>query len=115
MYYFGPTFRPWTQPRQQEKGSVSKERSFQVAALTAVQLMAGQTMSQTNCDFLTIAEQYIAERFSSFDSTGKKPVIAETESLWELTYELPRYMLGGAPIITIDKRTCKVIRAERTQ
>jgi hypothetical protein len=50
-----------------------------------------------------------------FDPAGLKQVISERDDFWELTYELPEGMLGGAPIIIIDKRTCVIIRARHTQ
>ena len=85
------------------------------AAATSLQLVTGETMSQSQCDFLGIAKRFIAERYPTFESTGLRPTVSETDSLWELTYELPKGMLGGVPIITIDKRSCKVIRAAHSQ
>ncbi|MEA2876064.1 MAG: hypothetical protein QOF14_1260 [Hyphomicrobiales bacterium] len=85
------------------------------AAAMSFQLVAGQTMPQSQCDFFGTAQQFIAERYPTFDSTGLRPIISETESLWELTYELPRGTLGGVPVITIDKRNCKIVRAEHSQ
>lgn len=86
-----------------------------IAVVAAFQLMVDQTMSQPNCDTLRVAQEYNAKRYPSFDPAGLKLVISEKGNLWELTYELPKGMLGGAPIITIDKRTCTVVRAEHTQ
>lgn len=81
----------------------------------SLQLVTGETMSQSQCDFVRIAQQFIAERYPTFDSTGLRPTISENNSLWELTYELPKGTLGGVPIITIDKRTCAIVRAIHTQ
>jgi hypothetical protein len=81
----------------------------------SIQLVTGQTMPQSQCDFLGIAQRFIAQRYPNFDSTGLRPTISETDSLWELTYELPRGTLGGVPIITIDKRSCQIVRAEHSQ
>lgn len=72
-------------------------------------------MAQSKCDPLSVARQYIEKRYPAFDPTGLKPVISDDGDLWKLTYELPPNMLGGVPIVTIDKRTCTVIRAEHTQ
>lgn len=82
---------------------------------TLLQLVTGEAMAQSRCDFVRIAQQFIAERYPSFDSTGLRPTISESETLWELSYELPRGTLGGVPIITIDKRTCAIVRAIHTQ
>lgn len=92
---------------------------FQAITLLALTPNLGRTgnqaMAQQTCDPLIVAQEYIARRYPNFDPAGKKLVISESENLWQLTYELPSYMLGGAPIITIDKSTCTVIRATHTQ
>lgn len=86
-----------------------------IVVVAVLPLTEKEAMSQPKCDMLSVAQQYIAKQFPSFDSTGLKLVTSESGNLWELTYELPRGTLGGVPIITIDKRTCKVVRAEHTQ
>jgi hypothetical protein len=83
--------------------------------LMSVELFAGQAMSQVECDFLRIAKDHIGRKFPSFDPTGLTPVISESENLWELSYELPKGTLGGVPVITIDKRSCMVVRAHHSQ
>jgi hypothetical protein len=85
------------------------------AIIASLELTASQSMSQHQCDMSKLAREYIEKRFPFFDPSGLKPIISETENLWELTYELPRGMLGGVPIITIDKRSCLVVRAEHSQ
>jgi hypothetical protein len=62
-----------------------------------------------------MAQQYISKRYPEFDSQGLKLVLSEAGQLWEVTYELPKGMLGGVPIITIDKQTCTIVRAEHSQ
>lgn len=89
--------------------------ALRVAGTAALQLMASQTMAQPKCDALKIALEYIAKRYPHFDPAGLKQIISEQDNFWELTYELPEDMLGGVPIITIDKRTCTIIRAIHTQ
>ena len=84
-------------------------------AVATLQLVTGHTMAQPQCDFFGIAQQFIAERYPTFDSMGLPPIISETDSFWELTYALPRGTLGGVPIITIDKRICKIVRAVHSQ
>jgi NTF2 fold immunity protein len=83
-----------------------------IATLT---LSVNKTMSEPRCDMLKIAEEYISARYPSFDSKGLQRIISEKGNLWELTYEMPETSLGGVPIITIDKRTCQVVRAIHTQ
>lgn len=89
--------------------------SAAIAIMVPLELMGRQAMSQPGCDFLKIAQAHIAKQFPFFDPAGLKPFISDSGNLWELTYELPRGTLGGTPIITIDKRTCTVIRAEHSQ
>ena len=85
------------------------------AVATLLYSMVNQTMAQPKCDLLQIAEAYIARRYPFFVQAGTTPVISDKGNLWEVTYELPEGMLGGAPIISIDKRTCIVVRAQITQ
>lgn len=91
------------------------ELTLGIATFWMGQMTLNQAMSQANCDVLKIAHEYIASRYPSFDAAGLTPVISEQGNLWRLTYELPRGTLGGVPIITIDKRTCRVVQAEHTQ
>jgi NTF2 fold immunity protein of polymorphic toxin system component len=100
-------------------GEVRLSKTFEltlgIATFWMAQMTPNQTMSQANCNVLKIAHEYIASRYPLFDAAGLTPVISEQGSLWRLTYELPRGTLGGVPIITIDRRTCRVVRAEHTQ
>ncbi len=80
-----------------------------------LQLTEDKAMSQSQCEFMKMAEEYIAKLFPFFDSTRMTLVVSENEQLWEMTYRLPSDMLGGAPIVTIHKRTCLVVRVQLTQ
>lgn len=75
----------------------------------------GQTMSKTECNVLKVAEKAIAAHFPDFYPTSLKPVVTEKGKLWELTYELPIGVLGGVPIVVIDKTTCEIVRIVHTQ
>jgi NTF2 fold immunity protein len=86
-----------------------------LATLIATTLLTGKVMSKLKCDPLSVAEAYVAKKFPSSDSNGLKRVISENGNFWQLTYRLPANMLGGVPIITVDMRTCKVVRAVHTQ
>src|SRR5438105_733043 len=83
-----------------------------VAAVATVQLAGDTAMSQPKCDAYRVAQDYIGKRYPRSDL---KPIISETEGIWELRYELPRDTLGGGPVIKIDKRTCKVVYAIHEQ
>lgn len=68
-------------------------------------------MSKQECDVVKVAEAYIAKHYPRFDPAGKPQIVSEVNGLWEVTYELPGYMLGGAPLIRVDKEACKVVSA----
>lgn len=83
--------------------------------LAVIYQPVSQAMSKSTCDPLLVAREYVAKHFPSFDVTRFKPVISEQGSVVEVTYELPSEMLGGVPIIVVDRKTCKVIRASHSQ
>lgn len=64
---------------------------------------------------LEFAERSIVKTYPAFDLKEFRQAITENGNLWELAYEMPSNTLGGVPIITIDKRTCKVVRIIHTQ
>jgi hypothetical protein len=43
------------------------------------------------------------------------PVLKDQGDHWEFLYELPADMLGGSPVVVIDKASKKIIRIYRTQ
>jgi hypothetical protein len=86
-----------------------------IAVIAALETIKGQAMSQPKCDVLKAAHDYIDKQYPSFDPTGLKLVMSEAADTWEVTYRLPEHMLGGTPAVTIDKRTCKVVRAIHSQ
>jgi hypothetical protein len=89
--------------------------SVGMAVLASLQIVGNQSMAQSDCDVVKVAQQYIAERYPGFDPTGKTLVVRESGDLSEVTYRLPPWMLGGAPFVTVDRRTCTVIRARAEQ
>lgn len=64
---------------------------------------------------LELGGAYIAQNFPDFDPTDKKLVISAREDRWVVTYELPIYMLGGAPVVEIDMKSGEIIKVYRTQ
>jgi hypothetical protein len=72
-------------------------------------------MTRDQCTAMRIAERYIAVKYPQFDSVRFPPVVHERGTSWEVSYELSPDMLGGTPVITIDKVTLKVIGAYHTQ
>lgn len=64
---------------------------------------------------ISVAEQYVATQYPTFDKSRKKVVIKAAGGQWEVTYELPSDMLGGAPVVLVDMKTMKVTRSYRNQ
>jgi hypothetical protein len=91
------------------------KRRAGIATVAALQLMANQTMSQPKCNMFQVAEDYIAKRYPFIDLAERHPVTSESDNVWEVGYELPRGTLGFVPIISVDKRTCAVVRAQVEQ
>lgn len=89
--------------------------ALRIVAAVALQMIADQAMAQIECDPLKIALEHIARRYPNFDPNGLKQVVLERGNLWEFTYELPNGTLGGAPIVTVNKRICAIVRSEHTQ
>ena len=86
-----------------------------IAVVAALQLTVDQTMSQPKCDLLRVAQEYIAKRYPFIDLAERHPVTSESDNVWEVRYELPQGTLGFVPVISIDKRTCAVVRAQVEQ
>jgi hypothetical protein len=86
-----------------------------IAVIATLQLMVNQAMSQPNCDVVKIAESYVRTRYPFIDIADREAVTSATDALWQVTFELPQGALGFVPIISIDRKTCAVVRAEVEQ
>lgn len=58
---------------------------------------------------------FIARQYPDFDPSGKTLAVREDGGQWRVTYKLPPTMLGGAPVVLLDKATLAVVRSFRTQ
>jgi len=74
-----------------------------------------EQMTAKQKEAIIIGERFIAEHHADFDKNRKKLVLYDEGDHWEVTYELPENMVGGAPVVVIDKQTMKVITSYRTQ
>lgn len=86
-----------------------------IAVAPPIHGMAREAAPHYGCDPATIAKAHIARHFPSFDGSGLRLLVSEQNDVWEITYDLPDGTLGGAPVVTIGKRTCAVVRARHTQ
>ena len=57
----------------------------------------------------------VAERYPDFSPVRKTPTVTEDGNTWVFTYELPADMLGGAPVVVLNKADLSVVKAYRTQ
>ena len=85
-----------------------------VANLTSTSLRADE-MTDAEEHAQSLAEKFVTERYPDFDKCNKKPFLTDLDDRWEFTYELPEDMIGGAPVVIIDKQSMKIIHTYRTQ
>ena len=64
---------------------------------------------------MQIAEDYVAANFKGFVGPHMTPRLKDEGDYWMFYYDLPRTMIGGGPVVHIDKRSFKVIRSYMTQ
>jgi hypothetical protein len=62
-----------------------------------------------------VAERHIAIRYPDFDSVKNSPIIYDKGDAWEVEYELSKGVIGGTPVVVIEKGTLKVLRSFHTQ
>ena len=85
------------------------------AIISPIHGIAREAAPHYGCDPATIAKAHIARHFPSFDGSGLRLLVSERDDVWEIAYDLPDGTLGGAPVVTIEKRTCAVVRLRHTQ
>ncbi len=85
-----------------------------IALATIVPLMVSPTMSQTECNPIKVAHEYLAE-FPLTDLSYRRPVVSETDTVWTVRYELPPDWpgFGFNHVIDIDKQTCAIVHADK--
>jgi NTF2 fold immunity protein len=72
-------------------------------------------LDSVECTVARIAERQIAQKYPNFDSVRFPPIVRNKGTTWEVEYQLPITMIGGTPVITIDKASLKVLRPDHTQ
>jgi hypothetical protein len=86
-----------------------------LAASTLIPGCSAAESARSNCKIVRIAERVLAVRYPEFDSINKPPVVHDKGTAWEVEYELPKGVIGGTPVVVIDKTTMKVLRSFQTQ
>ena len=81
--------------------------------VATLQLTGIQAMSQSNCDVIRIAEDYVKTHFPFIDTAPDRRVVSlPIGAYWQVTFKLPDRYLGFVPEITVDPRTCQVVAAK---
>lgn len=78
-------------------------------------VVAEALMTPTECTVARVAERYITIHYPDFDSIKNPPVIRDKGEVWIVEYQLPEEMIGGTPVIEIEKSSLSVLKAHRTQ
>lgn len=86
-----------------------------IVSVTLIQLTVSQELAQPRCDFIAVARAHLAQRFSFVDLQGRTATISEMGNLTRVRFDLPWGHLGFVPVITIDKRSCEVVKTQVEQ
>lgn len=79
--------------------------------------------ASSKCDILkgeqiavaNTAKKYISRTYPDFKAGNLCLQVILVEGRWEITYRLPPNMIGGAPVVLIERKTGAVSRSYRTQ
>ncbi|WP_425502830.1 NTF2 fold immunity protein [Pinirhizobacter soli] len=61
------------------------------------------------------AKNYIFRVYPDFKANDLCLQVTDSQDKWEVTYRLPSNMIGGSPVVLLDKQTGIVLRSYRTQ
>ncbi len=64
---------------------------------------------------MQIGENYVAANFKGAVGPHMTPRLKNQGDYWKFYYDLPLTMIGGTPVVLIEKQTFKVIRSYMTQ
>jgi NTF2 fold immunity protein len=73
------------------------------------------SITLTECAAARVAERYVTTHYPDFDTVKNPPVVHDKGDAWEVEYELPSGVLGGTPVVAVEKATLKVLRSFHTQ
>ena len=117
MYYFGPHSRVHSDMKLAPswKMILAWLASIGVSLAAVDSAEAEKPLTGIECTVARVAERYVAIHYPDFDSVRSPPIIRDKGNMWEVEYLLPETMIGGTPVILIDKSSLKVMRAYHTQ
>jgi len=64
---------------------------------------------------IAAGEAYVKSKYPDFKKDNRKHMVRDKGITWELYYQLPPGMIGGGPVIIMDKDSLKVLDSYRTQ
>lgn len=73
-----------------------------------------ESMLPTEREVARVAERYVAAHYN-FEMSKYPPIVHDKGDNWEIEYELPLGMIGGTPVVVVEKATSKVLRSFHTQ
>jgi hypothetical protein len=76
---------------------------------------ADKAMITTECQVVWIANSYVAEHYPDFDLAHYKPLVHDKGAVWLVDYEIPDGVIGGTPVVEIEKGANAFIRSYHTQ
>lgn len=86
-----------------------------VLILVTTNLVPQGSTAAGNPGVARAAQDCVATRFPDFDIAGSRPIVQDRGDSWEVEYEMPAGVIGGTPVVVIEKNTLKVLRCFHTQ
>jgi hypothetical protein len=92
-----------------------------LASLVALSIWSNGTsaaeviVSSVESTVARIADREIALKMPEFDSVKFPAVVRDAGNQWEVDYKLPDGVIGGTPVVVIDKKTLAPVRIYKTQ
>lgn len=92
--------------------------SFLILALASMCSNASSScadLSDAQSVVAETAKNYIFRVYPDFKANDLCLQVTDSQDKWEVTYQLPSNMIGGSPVVLLDKQTGIVLRSYRTQ
>ena len=75
-----------------------------------------KSMSNSREELLKITRDYLQKEQPTWvKSLDLPPIITEHQDYWEVSFKLPDDMIGGVPVVEVDKASFRVRKAYHTQ
>ena len=84
---------------------------FALCGALAVSPQLASAQEPARCNVLTAATAYVAMHYPGFDASGLQPFVTDAGTLMEFTYRLRPGLVGTILVLSVERRTCKVVNA----